>query len=693
MELKVVLDQADFIRASLNNIQHSIIEAILLVLVIIFLFLRNVRATLVPILTIPVSLIGSLLLLKICGFTLNTITLLAMVLSIGLVVDDAIVVLENIERHLVKGKTPLQAAISGSREIGFAIIAMTLTLASVYMPIAFIQGAVGKLFIEFAVTLAGSVLISGIVALTLSPLMCAKILRHEKKRLFPKIDHFIHQLEHYYQQTLEYSLQRPKLVLCVAGGTFLSLIYLFSHLPSEIAPKEDRGLIGVYLPHIPGKDIKTLSAYVKRVEDKLHDLPDATGMISFMGDWGANVLVTLQPQKYRKQSAEALVRVLKPQMDQLPSIDAHTWSWDSGLPGLDDMIASSEITMDISTSSGYRKLFEQMENVRKTIDDTQEFAYVRQDLSLDTPGYSIVLDPNAVFKLGFSTFQVAKTVEVFFSGQQSLFFQKEGIRYPITLEGTSMPWSLDELYLTNPQGKRISLGTLGELRTSTVPKDLNHYNQLRSATLSVGLKPDQHMKLALPRIWEITSTILSEDFKRDWTGSAKMYNKSSMAMLLLFGLAVIFIYAILAVQFENFLDPFIILLTIPLGCFGALLTAWMFNQSLNIYTEIGLVTLIGLITKHGILIVEFANQLIEGGKTVQAAIREAARLRLRPILMTTAAMIFGALPLILSSGAGIEARRAIGIILVGGLSFGTLFTLFILPKVYELFKIRIESNI
>jgi multidrug efflux pump len=691
MVLKVVMDQADFIRASLSNIEHSIGEAVILVLVIVFLFLRNFRATIIPLITIPISLIGSIMLLKLFGFSVNTITLLAMVLAIGLVVDDAIVVLENIERHLAKGLSPMKAALEGSREIGFAIIAMTLTLASVYAPIAFIQGAIGQLFLEFSIALAGSVLISGIVALSLSPLMCGKILTAKKQRILPRIDDYLARAETWYIRGLDCSLRYPKIILLMAGGSFLLMLFLFSHLPSEVAPKEDRGLIGVYLPQIPGKDMRAMSDYVKQIEAKVKDLPDSTGFITFMSDWGANVIVNLKPQTARRNSAEAIVAELRPQINKIPSIDAHPWSWDSGLPGLDDVMNGSQLTLAISTSGSYQSLFDQVERVKRSLLQLKQFETVHHDLALNTPGYSIVLDSNTVFRLGLSSFQIAKMIETFFSGQQSLYFSKEGVRYPITLEGSTSPWTLDELYLTNAQGKRISLGTLGELKPSTVPKELNHYNQMRSTTLSVDLMPGLKMKEAMPKLWNIATEMVSPDLKKDWTGAAKMYTKSSTAMLWLFIMAILFIYAILAIQFENFLDPFIIMLTVPLGCVGALMTLWLFGQSLNIYTQIGLVTLVGLITKHGILLVEFANQLMGSGKDINEAIREAARLRLRPILMTTGAMVFGALPLIFASGAGIEARRAIGFVLVGGLTVGTLFTLLVLPKLYCLLKIRTKA--
>lgn len=381
MVLDVVLDQADFIRASLRNIQRSIIEAIFLVLVIVFVFLRSFRATLIPLVTIPISLVGSIILLKIFGFSINTITLLAMVLAIGLVVDDA-------------------------------IVAMTLTLASVYAPIAFIQGAVGQLFIEFAVALAGSVFISGVVALTLSPLMCGKILRPKTNRLFPKIDHYLAMLEIFYEKALAQSLRWPKLVFTVAGGAFISMPLLFIHLPSEIAPKEDRGMIGVFLPPIPGKDVRAFEPYIQEIEAKVKDIPEAKGYLAFMGEWGANVVVSLKPHEERAISAETLVNHIRPQMEVLPSVDAYTWSWESGLPGLDDAVNGMELTLAISTIGSYRHLFDTVDALRKTLDKKKIFESVRHDLSLDTPGYSIALDSNSVSRLGLSSFQISKMIEV-----------------------------------------------------------------------------------------------------------------------------------------------------------------------------------------------------------------------------------------------------------------------------------------
>jgi multidrug efflux pump len=685
IQMEVDLDQTDFIKSSLRNIQFSIIEAILLVLAIVFLFLGSVRSTVIPLITIPVSLTGSVILMQVFGCSINTITLLAMVLAIGLVVDDAIVVLENITRYIEKGLSPLEAAIIGSREIGFAIIAMTLTLASVYAPIAFIKGTVGQLFIEFAITLAGSVLISGIVALTLSPMMCGKIL-NRNTHLWPKINQYLKNFDTAYARGLTQSLAHPKIIIGISIATFLGTLFFFYDLPRETAPKEDRGQMGVYFPTIPGEDINTLEQRVVKVEERLKLIPEAKSSLTFMGEWGANICISLKPHNERSRSAAKIVEVIGPEMKALPSMDAYPWGWDSGLPGIDDNMNGSELTLAISTVGSYRELFDFITKARKTIEDKNIFSSVHHNLNFDNPGYMLHLDTHTSSHLGISPFQVAKIIEVFFSGDHSLLFQKDGIRYPIELKGSTNPWTLNEPYLTNKKGKRISLGTIAELRPSSVPKQLFHHNQMHAAYLTASLHLNQKIESAMAQFWALTTPYIPQNFKREWIGAAKVYEKSSTTMLFLFAMALIFIYAILAIQFENFIDPVIIMLTIPLGCFGALFTVWIFGQSLNIYSQIGLITLIGLITKHGILIVEFSNKLQKSGHTVEEAVKEASTLRLRPILMTTSAMVVGTLPLILSAGAGAEARRSIGFVLIGGLFFGTGFTLFILPTLYHLIK-------
>ncbi|HRD70682.1 MAG TPA: multidrug efflux RND transporter permease subunit LpeB [Legionella sp.] len=686
LKAHVIVDQSEFINSSIKNIRSSIGEAIFLVLIVVFLFLRSVRATLIPLVTIPISLLGSLLFLKLFGFSLNLMTLLAMVLAIGLVVDDAIIVLENIWRHIEEGLTPFNAAIKGAQEIGFAIVAMTFTLASVYLPIAFIQGMLGQLFIEFAVALAGSVFISGIIALTLSPLMCAHFLRVDGKKWWPQLDILLDKLTDKYSNALHVTFRHQNKMLLAALFSIIASIGFYQLLTNETAPKEDRGLIGVFTPIVAGEDIDFLDKKMERIEKIRGKVPESSQQLTFIGDWGASVLLPLKPHAQRKRSANQIVEDLKPSFYRIPSVDPHVWSWDTGLPGIDNAGTGSELAMVISTPDSFRELFNQTEQLKAAIDKTKKFEATSYELRLDTMGYSIDIDANQMAKLGISPSQVAKTIEVFFSGDKSQTFEKNGVTYSLTVKGNKTPWTLDELYVTTSNGKRVSLGAIAKLQPKAQPATLDHFQQMRSTTLHVQLHKNESMANGIKNLTQITKKELPPQYKLTWTGAAKAFYESSHTMLFLLILSLIFIYAILSTQFENFTDPFIILFTVPLACSGALLFTWLFNQSLNIYTQVGLITLIGLISKHGILIVAFANQLLKAGKPVTEAIQEAAVLRLRPILMTTAAMVFGAIPLILSNDAGAESRHAIGTVLIGGLCLGTFFTLFVLPVIYKLIK-------
>ncbi len=692
VKIKIVQDQAEFIRASLDNIQSSLIEACLFVLVIVFLFLGNMRSTLIPLITIPISLAGSLIFLKMFGFSINIMTLLAMVLAVGLVVDDAIVVLENITRHLEEGLSGLEAALLGSKEIGFAIVAMTLTLTSVYAPIAFIQGAIGQLFVEFSVALAGSVLISGFVALTLSPMMCSKILQKHPKHILPFIEEKLDFWTLSYGKILTYVLNHQFLMGLFAALAVGAAAFFFQMIPQEVVPKEDRCFIGVYIPPIYGQDIDTMENKLKEVEKIVGSIPEAQENLIFIGSWGGNICLPLKPKSERKRSADEIVNSIRPQMAAFPSIDVWPWSWDSGLPGMDNALNGGQVDLVISTVDSYQDLFKEVENVKKILEDQKIFKSAHHDLKLNFLGMFIDLDTNGIAKLNLSPKQIGKMIEIFFSGDHSLAFQKDGILYPITLEGPSYPWTLDELYVTNASGKRISLGSIATVRLKAQPKELFHYNQMRSTKLSADLSSTDKIEPAMEKLLGVVDKSVPSHYKKSWTGVAKVYQESSMTMILLFSLALVFIYAILSMQFENFMDPLIILLTVPLAISGALFTVWLFNQSLNIYTQVGLITLIGLITKHGILIVEFTNQLQKSGVPLSNAIETASKLRLRPILMTTGAMIFGAIPLVLSQDAGSEARHAIGWTLLGGLSFGTFFTLFVLPSLCYSIKSRYKKR-
>ena len=682
IKINVIIDQSDFINASLKNIRKAIVEAIFLVLAIVFFFLRNVRATLIPLLAIPISLLGSMLFLKLFGFSLNLMTLLAMVLAIGLVVDDAIIVLENIWRHRELGLTSREAALQGAREIGFAIVATTLTLASVYLPIAFVQGVLGQLFIEFAVALAGSVFISGVVALTLSPLLCAHFLTKDSKNWWPQVDNLLTKIADRYASALTVVLRRKGAALLVALLSIVLSAMLYHAMEHETAPKEDRGLIGVFLPPLPGEDIGMLDAKTQGLEKATSMLPEAGERLTFVGDWGLSLVMPLKPHAQRKRSSEAIVDYLKPLFAHYPSMDPHVWSWDTGLPGIDDAGSGSELTLVISTVDSFRTLWNATEKLKEALDKTQKFDNTRFDLRIDSMGYTIDIEQNQLAKLGLTASQIAKTIEVFFSGDKTQSFEKDGVVYHVTLQGSASPWTLDELYVTTKSGKRVSLGAIARMRQKAQPATLDHFQQMRATTLHVERKKGDSLTHASDILWRTAKDELPKGYNLTWTGAVKAMHESSNAMLFLFFLSLVFIYAILSIQFENFIDPLLILFTVPLACVGALLFAYLLGQSMNIYTEVGLITLMGLISKHGILIVEFANQLHNDGLSRVAAIQKAAVLRLRPILMTTGAMVFGALPLLLSHDAGAESRHAIGTVLIGGLCVGTLFTLFVLPAIY-----------
>ena len=688
LKMKVLVDQSEFINASIKSIRSAIGEAIALVLIIVFLFLRNSRATLIPLMTIPISLLGSLIFLKLFGFSLNLMTLLAMVLAIGLVVDDAIIVLENIWRHVEEGMPPFTAALQGAGEIGFAIVAMTFTLASVYLPLAFIQGMLGQLFIEFAVALAGSVFISGVVALTLSPLMCSYFLQSKSRNWWPQFDDCFEKLTQRYELALRFVLKRQRMTFVIALLSIATCIVLYQLISHETAPREDRGLIGVYTPAVPGEDINTLDNKTLRIEKKIGELPEANNRVTFLGDWGSSVLLPLKPHSERKKSASELVEQLKPIFNHYPSIDPFVWNWDTGLPGIDNMGDGAELTLFISSTDSFRALAKRMEKLKAALTESKQFESINYDLHLDTVGYTIEIDYNQIAKLGITPKQIAKTIEVFFSGDKSQTFEQDGILYYLTIKGKTTPWTLNELYLTTPAGKQISLGAITKMKLKTQPATLDHFQQMRATTLHIQLhKNDSHAR-AVNTVWAIAKSELPPYYKLTWSGAAKALNESSNVMFFLLVLSLVFIYAILSIQFQSLIDPLIILFTVPLACSGALFFTYLFGQSLNIYSQVGLITLIGLISKHGILIVAFANQLHRQGLSLIDAIQTAAALRLRPILMTTGAMVFGAVPLVLSQDAGAESRHAIGTVLIGGLCLGTLFTLFVLPAVYQIIKAK-----
>ena len=523
--------------------------------------------------------------------------------------------------------------------------------------------------------------------------MKRKTILFQKKQshLWPKIDEVLDNLTKNYESLLRKFLFYKKSCVCILIVVFGLIVILYQILPNETAPKEDRNLIGVFVPPIPGKDINTLEEKIKSVESIVKAMPESRHELIFMGDFGGYIILPLKPQALRDRSAQEIVDSISPFVMKIPSMDAYPWSLDSGLPGVRTTGGDGNLSLVISTTESYPKLFKAVEKVRKSLDQENLFQNIRHNLKLDTASYRIDMDANAMARLNLTNGQVAKAIEIFFSGDQSLTFSKDGILYKLTVTGKKSSWDLNELYVVNKFGKRISLGAVAKIVPTSGPDKLYHYNQMRSVKLHADLPKGGSFDESMQKFFNKVSEELPQTYKKTWTNAAKAHMESGKTMKVLFFLAIIFIFAILAVQFENFIDPFVILLTVPLGCFGALFFVWAFNGSLNIYTQVGLITLVGLITKHGILIVEFANQLREKMSLAEAIIK-ASLLRLRPILMTTAVMVFGSIPLMLSYDAGYEARRAIGIGLVGGLTFGTLFTLFVLPTILYMIKSFTEKR-
>lgn len=686
--MTILYDQSSFIRSSLHNIQHAIVEAIIFVLLVIFLFLGSFRASLIPLVTIPIALVGAFFILQIFGYSINVITLLALVLAIGLVVDDAVVVLENVHRHMKNGLSARAATDKGGAEISFAVVAMTLTLASVYIPLAFSDGALSQIFREFAVALAGAVVLSGIVALTLTPVMCSRMLRTKEKAYFPKVDNFINKLQQAYQKLLTLSLMHTKWVLMSGAAVMVLSCLLYSFLPHELSPAEDRSVIGVHIPPLDRASVKDFDEYVRQVENEIMKIPGGRQGLSIVNPWGADVILPLKDWGDRQYNASQLKDMLQKNIQHIPTIDAWPWSWDSGLPGIDQSKSDShEITLYLQTMDDYAQLFEEVEALKLKLEKLDFVASARHNLKLNVQSYEAVLDRKNMHSLDITPLDISYLLQILNGGLNKTTFQKDNAAYDVKLEnGMDIP-SISMVPIVGGEGVVTSLGAVVQLRPSTTSSGLPHLDQMRSAQVTMELKKGFSLGDALQKLDD--SEVL--DGKRyAFDGAAKIHGHAKNTMLLLIILGLIFIYGILSIQFESFIDPFIIILTVPLGFFGALLLLWIYGQSMNIFSQIGLLTLIGLITKHGILLVNFANDELEKGKTALDAIILAGGVRFKPILMTTSAMLLGIFPLVLSSGAGAEARQVVAYTLLGGLSFGTLLTLFFIPTAYVLVKKRIK---
>jgi multidrug efflux pump len=692
MKVNVAYDSSIFIDRSIQAVFTTIIEAVALVILVIFLFLRSFRATLIPLVTIPVSLIGAFAFMYILDYSINTLTLLAMVMAIGLVVDDAIVMLENIYRHIENGMEPIQAAFKGSKEIGFAIIAMTITLAAVFAPIAFTEGRTGKLFAEFALTLAGAVLVSGFVALTLSPMMCSRILKHENHGKFYLLgEKLLDGLSNAYRRSLKWTMKARPVMLLISLGCFVGLYATFTTLNNELSPVEDRGTIIGFGIGPEGSTTEFLDKYSRQIEGVFSDVPEIERYFVITGLFPSenNVIsfAGLKDWEERSRSAQEVAGTISgPMYAGITGI----MSFPITPASLGQSPIARPVEMVVQSNASFDELQRLISAVMGKVYASGKLANPDVDLKLNKPQINLHINRDKAASIGVAVSDITSTLETLLGGRTISRYNQDNEQYDVIAKVADVdratPSSLSAIYVRSSSGQMIQLSNLVTLEETVAPKELNHFNKLRSATIKASLMPGLTQGAAIEwlrvTVEETAQELGIQGIQIDYSGQAREFIETGDSLGITFVLALGFIYLVLAAQFESFRSPMVIMLTVPLAIFGALLTMKMTGGTLNVYSQIGLITLIGLITKHGILMTEFANQLREEGKEKFEAIVEASVMRLRPILMTTGAMVLGNIPLALSTGAGAESRQAIGWVIVGGLTFGTILTLYVVPTVY-----------
>lgn len=699
MSIDIAYDSSVFIQESIKSVYYTIGEAIVLVILVIFFFLRNVRASLIPIVTIPVSLIGAFGIMYFLGFSINTLTLLSMVLAIGLVVDDAIVVLENVYRHIEEGKSRLEAAFIGSKEIGFAIVAMTLTLVTVYAPLAFATGRTGRLFIEFALTLAGAVLVSGFVALTLTPMMCATILRHQPGhgRVYTFIENLLEGLTNGYRRSLKLALRHRAIVLVLGLLVAFGSVVLFKTVKSELAPIEDRGVIYGIVTAPDGATLDYTLESMRRIEAMYANIPEASGnqtVIGFPTVVDGFAILRLKHWNERDRSQQSIADQLRPHFNALPGVRA----FPSNPASLGQRATSKPVEFVIMSQESYEELARITDAFMQKLSEYPGLQNLETDLRLNTPELQVTVNRDKLADVGVDVGTVGRTLESMLGGRQVTRFRDGGEQYDVIVQvkkqDRSDPRDISDIYVRTRDGGMVQLSNFLDVTESVSPQSLNHFNRLRAVKVQAAVAPGYTLGEVLDHMYTVAADMLPDTVQTDLDGQSREFRDSSGSIYMVFVMALVFIYLVLTAQFESWRNPLIIMLSVPLSMTGALLALWLSGGSLSIYSQIGLITLVGLITKHGILIVEFATQLRDEGLEKIEAVTQASILRLRPILMTTGAMVLGVLPLAYATGAGAESRQQIGWVLVGGLCLGTLLTLYVVPVAYTLIagKVRREKT-
>lgn len=685
MHAAVNYDQSLFLKAAIHEAFSSIFEAIVLVVLVVFLFLGSLRASCIPIVTIPICLIATFGLMYISHFSINIMTLLAIVLAIGLVVDDAIVMLENIHRHIEHGLSPFQAAIKGSKEIALAVVAMTLTLAAVYAPLGFAEGYTSVIFKEFAFTLAGAVLISGFVALTLSPMMSSLILQPHKKenRLTLKIDELFNRLADFYQRWLRIILQqRTKIIIALVVIGFAGYL-LYRLMPAEFIPQEDTGLVVTSVGAPTGSNLDYTDKYMREIERFYARIPEIDSYYSVVFSGSAVSYATLKPWGQRKRTTQEVAKALRPELASITGVDAYPSIPDPIDYGFDN----TDVSVQLMTSAKYEDILQAMDHLILAAKKYPGFQNVRSSMRYDDQQFAISINRDLAADLNVNIQDIADTVRVMLGGAHITDFIENGRSYVVLVqmqqEDLTNFRGFNKLYVRSGEGKMVPLSSLIKLTPVIGQASLGHYNRMRAANMTAKLAPGYSVSDAANYLQKIMPTVLSSKVRYDFAGKIKQFIQTSHNMVGIFILALVFIYLVLAAQFGSFIDPIIVLFTVPLSMVGALFTLWLAGGTISLYSQIGLITLVGMITKHGILITEFTNKLREQGKDMIEALIEASTIRLRPILMTTLAMVLGSVPLALATGPGSIGRMQIGWVIVGGLTFGTFFSLVVVPVAYS----------
>lgn len=687
LQMNVAYDASKFIQASIDDVIWTLGEAVGVVVIVIFLFLGSIRSVLIPVVTIPLSLIGAGTLMYAAGFSLNLLTLLAMVLAIGLVVDDAIVVVENVFRHIEEGKSPIQAALIGAREIAGPVIAMTITLAAVYAPIGLLSGVTGTLFREFAFTLASAVIVSGVVALTLSPVMSSALLSQSvlHSPFARAITKSFDAAEHWYSRRLASSLDYRPATLIVALGVIASLYFLYSNATKELAPQEDQGIVLGLAKAPQYANLDYMLAYKKQLEDAL-TVPDSEGTFIIFGRPVVNqgfVGSRLKPWDRRTITAKQIQPELQERLSKVPGLQVFVFS----PPPLPGSVGGLPVQMVVYSTDGYSIIYNVMEKLKAEARKSGLFLVVDSDLAFNTPTVKVEVNRSKANELGVTMENIGNTLALMVGGNYVNRFDLQGRSYEVIPQVPRAerltPDALGNYYVPTASGTEVPLSTLVNVTTATDPNALTQYNQLNSATFQAVPWPGVTVGQAVNFLEQKAKELFPENFSHAYLADSRQYVEEGNKLVYTFVFALIVIFLVLAAQFESLRDPVVILVSVPMSICGALMPLFLGVATVNIYSQVGLVTLIGLISKHGILMVEFAKeQQRHENVDRRKAIVRAASVRLRPILMTTAAMVVGLVPMVLATGAGAASRFSIGLVIVCGLTIGTLFTLFVLPMVY-----------